>query len=239
MGGDMFAGVAGHLQTEYRVVLVDPPGQGGSEPLKRRFQLSESAECIPSILDALAIARAHYVGNSWGAMIGGTFAARHPDRIGAAVLMNGTGSPAGLRQKLEYFALVSLLRLRGKVPRAFYPRAVGAFLGPTAEREQPALADYIARGLSRLDAASVANAIESVVPRRPSQAALFASIRTPVCIVAGEEDRTFPVAETRAMAEAIPGAEFVCLPGVAHLAGLEQPLKVGQMIREFVGRHPL
>jgi 3-oxoadipate enol-lactonase len=35
-------------------------------------------------------------------MIGGTFAAFYPDRIGWAVLMNCTASAAGTRQKLEH-----------------------------------------------------------------------------------------------------------------------------------------
>lgn len=239
MDGDMWTGVTEHLRSTLQVILIDPPGQGGSELLKRRFHLNESAECIPAVLDALAITRAHYVGNSWGGMIGGAFAARHPERVGAAILMNATAAPAGFRQKLEYMSLIYMVRMRGKVPPSLYPRAVKGFLGPTAERDQPELADYIKNVFSRLEAPSIAYAIESVVPRRPNQAPLFASIRTPVCVVAGDEDRTFPVAETRAMADAIPGAEFVCMPGVAHLAGLEQPLRVATLIRDFVGRHPI
>jgi 3-oxoadipate enol-lactonase len=239
MSGEMWAGVAEQLLPSYRVVLVDPPGQGGSDLLKWRFALESSAECIPAVLDGLGIARAHFVGNSWGAMIGGTFAARHPDRAGAAILMNGTAATAGLRQKLDYVMLVHLVRVLGRVPPALYPRAVKGFLGPTAEREQPQLADYIRSVFAGLDARSISYGIESVVPRRPNQAPLFASIRTPVLVVAGEEDRTFPLAETRAMAEAIPGAEFVCMPGVAHLAGLEQPALVADLIRDFITRHPL
>ena len=51
---------------------------------------------------------------------------------------------------------------------------------------------------------------------------------------AGEEDRTFPVAETRAMAEAIPGSLFKVLPRVGHLAALEAPQPVNATIDEFL-----
>ena len=53
-------------------------------------------------------------------------------------------------------------------------------------------------------------------------------------MIAGEEDRTFPAAETRAMAEAIPGSLFRVLPKVGHLAALEAPQVVNAAIDEFL-----
>ena len=38
------------------------------------------------------------------------------------------------------------------------------------------------------------------------------------------------------MAEAIPGADIAVLDGVAHLAGLENPPLVNELIEEFVSR---
>jgi 3-oxoadipate enol-lactonase len=47
-------------------------------------------------------------------MIGGTFAARFPDRIGSAVLMNGTATVAPGFQKLQFTLLLGPARvLRG------------------------------------------------------------------------------------------------------------------------------
>jgi pimeloyl-ACP methyl ester carboxylesterase len=60
------------------------------------------------------------------------------------------------------------------------------------------------------------------------------AIRKPVLVVAGKEDRTFPVAETRVMAEAIPGSLFKVLPEVGHLAALESPQAVNATIDEFL-----
>ena len=55
-------------------------------------------------------------------------------------------------------------------------------------------------------------------------------------VVAGAEDATFPVAETRAMADAIPGSSFVVLDGVAHLAALENPALVNRIVADFLAR---
>jgi 3-oxoadipate enol-lactonase len=78
--------------------------------------------------------------------------------------------------------------------------------------------------------------VRSVVPARPDQRSLFAKISTPVLVVAGSEDATFPLPETIAMAGAIPGAAVAVLEGVAHLAGLENPPLVNTLIEEFVFR---
>ena len=38
------------------------------------------------------------------------------------------------------------------------------------------------------------------------------------------------------MADAIPGAPFVVLDGVAHLAGLEDPALVNRLVEDFLAR---
>ncbi len=74
------------------------------------------------------------------------------------------------------------------------------------------------------------------MPRRPDQRSLLLTVRTPVLVVAGAEDATFPLTETKAMADSIPGAEFVVLDGVAHLAALENPALTNTLIEDFLER---
>lgn len=238
MSGDMWLAQARHFSKSYQVILVDPPGHGESEALHRGFEFSECALCVVQVLDALDIRKTHYVGNSWGGMIGGTFAALFPERVGAAVLMNCTASAVGWKQRLEYEFLCRLIRTVGYVPAPLHRIAIRAFAGPTTERERPQAIADMRKALEKVDGESVHWAIQSVVPRRPDQHATMRAIRTPVLVVAGEEDRTFPVAETRAMAESIRGAKFIVMPRTAHLAGLECPDEVNQIVGDFLKLHP-
>lgn len=237
MDGRMWAAQAAHFSKTHRVVLVDPPGHGGSEALTRHFSFEECARCVEQILDALHIRRAHFVGNSWGGMIGGTFAAMYPERVGIAVLMNATASKAGLRHRLEFPLLGHLARALGGVRGPLVERVVDAFVGPTTRRERPQVVATIREALARVDTRSTYWAVDSVVPRRPDQRARFAAIRTPVLVVAGAEDRVFPVAEARVMAAAIPGARFELLQNAAHLAGLECPDTVNALIDRMLEGH--
>ncbi|RYJ04880.1 MAG: alpha/beta hydrolase, partial [Actinomycetales bacterium] len=56
----------------------------------------------------------------------------------------------------------------------------------------------------------------------------------PILVVAGREDATFPVEETRRMAGAAPNATFVVLEGVGHLAALEDPAQVNALVEDFL-----
>src|SRR3954467_15773433 len=236
MTGDMWAAQADHFGDRNRVILVDPPGHGQSQKLTGLFDFAACARCIVDILDALGEDRSHFVGNSWGGMIGGTFAATYPDRIGSAVLMNCTASPAGTRQRVEYGFLLRMAKLVGGVRPPLTRSVLKAFLRPTTFATRPDVGAFVRDTVSAVDIGWASWAVKSVVPARPDQRSLFANITTPVLVVAGAEDATFPLPETIAMAEAIPGAAVAVLDGVAHLAGLENPPLVNALIGQFVFR---
>jgi 3-oxoadipate enol-lactonase len=234
MSGDMWSAQAAHFASHHRVVLIDPPGHGESQLLTRTFTFDECARTVVDVLDGLGIERAHIVGNSWGGMIGATFAATHPDRIGKAVLMNCTASAVGRLQKLEYGFLLRMARWLDGIRPPLTRSVLKAFLGPTTFRERPDVVAYVRNAVQAVDMDSGAWAVRSVVPQRPDQRALLRRVTTPVLVVAGVEDATFPNSETKAMADAIPGSSFVILDGVAHLAALENPTLVNQLVDDFL-----
>ncbi len=238
MTGEMWQAQAQHFGANHQMILIDSPGHGGSDPLTRHFTLEECAECLAQILDHLGIGDCILVGNSWGGMMGGIFAALYPQRTRAAVLMNCTASAPGLRQKLEFLLMTFVMRRLRIIPKMFIDRAVTAFAGETTERTKPQVVDYIRATVTAVNPQSVCWAIDSVVPRRVDHRALMGGITSPVLVMTGEEDRTFPVAETRAMADAIPGSSFKVLPKVGHLAALEAPEAVNAAIAEFLNGLP-
>lgn len=234
MTGDLWAGQAAHFGDTHRLVLIDPPGHGGSAPLRAMFSFTDCARCVVDLLDGLDIDRAHFVGNSWGGMIGGTFAALYPDRLHRTVLMNCTASKAGAAQRMQYAGLVWLATALGGIRPPLTRSAIRAFLGPTTLRNRPDVVDTVRANVQSVNTDSVRWAVRSVVSARPDQRALLARITSPVLVVAGAEDATFPVAETRVMADSIRGSFFTVLDGVAHLAALEDPARVNQLLAAFL-----
>jgi pimeloyl-ACP methyl ester carboxylesterase len=73
-----------------RVLAVDAPGFGGSPRLDDdRYEMPALVELASRLLDALELDRTVWMGSSWGASIGVHFAATHPERVEALVLLDG------------------------------------------------------------------------------------------------------------------------------------------------------
>jgi pimeloyl-ACP methyl ester carboxylesterase len=65
---------------------------------------------------------------------------------------------------------------------------------------------------------------------------LLAQVRVPVLVVTGELDSFTPPAVSRAMAEAIPGAEFELCAGGSHLLPLERHDEIARLVTSFIDR---
>jgi 3-oxoadipate enol-lactonase len=55
--------------------------------------------------------------------------------------------------------------------------------------------------------------------------------------VVGEQDPSTPVAASRAMAERIPGAVLHIVPDASHMAPLEKPSQVNEILHGFLAAH--
>jgi pimeloyl-ACP methyl ester carboxylesterase len=88
-GGDWVYQVPALVDAGYRVIVPDLRGHGGSEPGADGYDLLASAQRWVRLLDHLGLERATVMGHSYGAAIGATIAAEHPDRCAGLVLVDG------------------------------------------------------------------------------------------------------------------------------------------------------
>ncbi|MFD3307201.1 alpha/beta fold hydrolase [Streptomyces sp. NPDC058694] len=78
MDGTMWQYQYEHFAPTHRLVLVDSPGHGKSDALRKIIDLKDCADALVEILDALDIDKCVLVGNSWGGMLAGVFPAYYP-----------------------------------------------------------------------------------------------------------------------------------------------------------------
>ncbi|AEW97645.1 MULTISPECIES: alpha/beta fold hydrolase [Streptomycetaceae] len=239
MDGTMWRYQYEHFAPTHRMVLVDSPGHGRSDALRKLIDLKDCADALTEVLDALAIDRCVLVGNSWGGMLAGVFPAYHPERTTAAVGINCTASLPTMFESVWATALAGYLSVHARMPELAARAARAAFAGPTAEAERPEFVEFT-RSVLVNDPKSVAWALRSILIGRKDEHRRLATVPSgiPVLVIAGEEDSQFPVHAVRRMADAIPGGVLRVLPHTAHLAARENPDAVNAEIDAFLAALP-
>ena len=69
---------------------------------------------------------------------------------------------------------------------------------------------------------------------RPESRPQLAGIRVPVVVVSGEDDTVCRPQLQRELVELCPGAELASIPGCGHMAPLEQPAAVVEVLRRWL-----
>jgi pimeloyl-ACP methyl ester carboxylesterase len=99
----------------------------------------------------------------------------------------------------------------------------------------PAVVDFLER-IIRATPVGVVAAFYLALQRHDERAALGVLGRVPVTVIAAERDRLVSLSASEELAEQIPGAELVPVPGTGHAVILERPLFVNNVISKLVAR---
>jgi 3-oxoadipate enol-lactonase len=72
--------------------------------------------------------------------------------------------------------------------------------------------------------------------RRPDVREYLPGYSIPALVLVGAEDAISPPTEMREIAQALPDAKFVEIPGAGHMTTLENPDAVNAALREFIAQ---
>jgi len=237
------------LTPDHTVHAVDLPGFGSSsKPARAPYNAPYFARATLGYLDAMAIERAHLVGNSMGGRVALEVAFAAPERIASLTLL----SPSlAFRRRRALVPLVKLLRpelaafphpMRGELVRQ---QLWSMFARP--ERLDPAAADVVADEFCRAYRSRAARvaffaAARSIYLDSPWGENGFwtrlAALAPPALFVWGDSDRLVPAGFARHVAEALPSAEQIVLDECGHVPQVELPEQTNQLIRSQVEAHP-
>jgi 3-oxoadipate enol-lactonase len=233
--GLLFSTQAREFVRHYDVILIDPPGQGRSAPLKKPFSIDDSLGALCDVMAGLDVARGVIIGNSWGGMLAYLAAANVPDRVVAFVAMNAAMRQAGVFDRLKSSLFAAVVGQFG-FAQIFENVALASFLGHTTRRTKPDVVASVIQQLSAMDRRSARILLESVVVRRDSAGDL-ARIRVPGLIIGGSEDTVFPPKLVEVDARRIATARLEWLDDVGHLAPVESPQATTRLIGRFLAEH--
>jgi len=213
-----------------RPFALDLPGYGARPPLAV-MTVEGLAEDVEQAIDKRQLEKPVLVGHSMGGMIVQTMLRRRPQGYRAAVLSCTSpafGNPSGDFQKKFIADRLAPLDA-GKTMAELAEKFVGEMMGPDPDPAGRALAIAC---MGAVSAATYRASVHCLIGF--DERANLGQIKVPVLCLAGEHDRNAPAAMMERMAAKIPGARYVCLPGVGHLPNVEAPRLFDQAVLEFL-----
>ncbi len=214
-----------------RLIMFDKRGTGLSDPVAGPASLEDRMDDVRAVMDAAGSERAALLGFSEGGPMSVLFAATYPQRVRALILC-GTYSTAALdpvenpggQRFVDAYARVRALAEHWGEGRTL------AIFAPSADSER----DRIGRGIFERSAATpqmVRTLIDMNVETDVRD--LLPSVRVPT-LVLHRSDEFIPVECGRYLAEHIPGARMVVLPGMDHIPFYGDAQGYAEEIEEFL-----
>jgi 3-oxoadipate enol-lactonase len=227
--------IAVALAPRFQVVRCDFRGQllspGEPEP-----SLEAHVRDLVELIDGLELERVHIVGTSYGGLAGLLFASLHPERTASVTVIAATGriTPEFWESTARCRDLALEAAAGGDGGRVLEYILPETYTPEYLEKQAKAL-EFHRRWVAALPevwfrgVAAILASVEGVdlTPR-------LGDIRSPALIVAGERDGMFPPEQSRALAEAIPGARLEVVPGAPHGMVVENPDVTTRLLLEFL-----
>lgn len=227
--GSTWDPVVSTLAAAHHVVTIDLPGCGRSEP-GPRYDVPVQAERVAAVVDELGIASLRVVGHSSGGYVATALMEQRPDLISSAILVStGPSLPTLLPQPAIIRALTGPI-----IGPLLWPlRTNGMISGGLAstaalpiEVSDEMIADLRRTSYRTLRAILAANGTyiaQRTVPDR------LATLGKPVLVIFGDSDPRWDPGSAH-LYDVVPQCTVEYLPGVGHLAMLEDSARLARLI---------
>lgn len=228
--------VAPLVEAGYRVILLDSPGWGKSDPIVVSESRSHvNAAALKGLVNALDLKKVHLIGNSMGGHSATAFTLDNPDRVGKLILMGGgtgglstfTPMPTeGIKRLYALYRDPTLENLRAMMDIFVYDAS-----SLTDELLEQRLSNIVARQ-DHLD-----NFVKSIElnPRQfPDFGARLSTITAPTLIMWGRDDRFVPMDAALRLVAHIPQAELHLFNRCGHWVQWEHKDRFNALVLDFL-----
>ena len=222
------------LSSFSRVILFDRRGTGLSDPVAWTPTLTSWMDDVHAVLGAAGSRHAALMGLSEGGFLVTQFAAAHPERASALVLVNATPGISSPPFSELGDAGAAVRRRALSVDESWGADIVDGIesFAPSAATNQR-YRDWLSRAARRAASPSVARRLFSVLYLSDIRG-ILAGVRVPTLVVHRRGDKYMTPEHGRYLGEHIPGARYVEVAGADHVPYLGDADAVLDEVEDFL-----
>ncbi len=211
----------------YRVLRYDKRGHGSSGLSAGPYSIAQLADDAIGLLDALGIAKAHFMGLSIGGMIGQQLGARFPERIYSLSLCNTASEMPPRSLWEERFEIARTQGIAGLVDGTIKRWFTAPFIERAPKDIEKVRQMILGTNVDGYMACGSA-------VRDMAQSTMLLKIKTPTLVLSGRYDPACTVEQGIVLHRLIDGSKMVVLEDAAHLSNIEQAVAFNRTVREFI-----
>jgi 3-oxoadipate enol-lactonase len=229
----------------YRTITFDNRGVGRSAKPAGPYTIHQMADDAAGLLDVLGVDHAHVLGVSMGGMIAQELALRHPGRVRSLVLACTYPEPDADVERQRQFSVTALggtitatgetkIDLQALNPMVFFQHLLPRVFNQSyIDKELPQLLQLFGGALQYgFSMEAILGQVEAVMGHRATDR--LHQIRVPTLVITGEADLLIPPHASDVIAQHVPGAKLVKVPGGSHGFNFETPEVFNRHVLDFL-----
>ena len=227
------------LGAKYRVISLDQIGHGltGPNPTDK-YDAAAFTGTLDALMVRMGVSRFALAGNSMGGWVAWEYAAEHPEKVSALILVDAAGPPEDPSRKLPLgFRLLRTPGINRLVdfisPRSVFAQSLHQTVSNQAIVTEAVIDRY--RDLNRYPGNRRATRLRSTISHaHDDTAARVGTITVPTLILWGAEDTLIPASGADWFAARINGSRKIVYPRIGHLPMEETPDRSAQDVDAFL-----
>lgn len=223
---------AKHFTSRYHVIALDLPGFGDSSKPDASYDVGTQVERVAAFAKTLGIAKLHLIGNSMGGHIAALYAARYPEQVLSAALLDNAGVESP--QKSELFQRLERGEPNPLVVKTAedFPRLMD-FVFVVAPPLPETLKQHFAQQAmanSALYEKIFSHLVERYIPLEPE----LPKIQAPTLLLWGDQDRALHVSSIEVMRPLLKKPSVVIMKDCGHVPMIERPEETATHYQAFL-----
>jgi len=221
------------ISSFYRVITLDLPGFGDSDPLPENVKsIQQVADIVVEELERLGVKHALFVGHSLGGYVAIDIASRNQSMVKGLVLINSNIFADSPEKKLTRDKIIRFIKKHSA------QRFIIQFIEDLFYDKKASLATYnnVKQMAMACTEASLVHYTQ-IMRDRPDNSEWITQGRLPTLVIAGRHDTIVPLTVSQEMIGMIPIGYGKVLDNCGHMAMCEKPNECHNSIVKFVSEY--